>query len=145
MLPTMRLHNQKWLPGLFNDFFENDIMDSRINSTAPAINVIENENEYRLEVAAPGMTKEDFSVRLNEEGDLIINMEKKSEKNEKDEENGHYLRREFSHTKFQQTMLLPENAEHDKINAKVENGVLFVNIPKKKNEKESYSKAIEIK
>ena len=75
MVPSRR-NNQNWLPGFFNDFFDNDWME-RSNATAPAINVLENEKSYDLELAAPGMTREDFNVTLHENGDLVINMEKK--------------------------------------------------------------------
>ncbi len=140
MLPAR--HNG-WMPDIFNDFFDNTWMD-RPKATAPAINVIETPEAYELELAAPGMTKEDFNVHLDEEGDLVINMEKKAEN--KDGRKGHYLRREFSYTKFQQTMLLPEDADREAIEAKVENGVLTVNIPKiRKVEVEKAKKQIEVK
>lgn len=126
MLPSRHYSNQ-WIPEVFNDLFNNDWM-TRSNATAPAINVLENENSYELELAAPGMTKEDFKVTLDADGDLVIEMEKKVENNAK--ERGHYLRREYSYTKFQQTMLLPEDADRDKIDAKVLNGELKVSIPK---------------
>ncbi|MFA6592470.1 MAG: Hsp20/alpha crystallin family protein [Bacteroidales bacterium] len=143
MIPSRRVYNQNWLPSIFNDFFDNDWME-KTNATAPAINVIENENSYDLELAAPGMTKDDFHVSLDDNGDLMINMEKKIEDNEK--KHGHYLRREFSYSKFQQTMLLPDDAESDKIDAHVENGVLKVNIPKKaKTVVDAKKKLIEVK
>lgn len=143
MVPSRRVYNQNWLPSIFNDFFDNDWME-KTNATAPAINVIENENSYDLELAAPGMTKDDFHVTLDDNGDLMINMEKKVEDNEK--KHGHYLRREFSYSKFQQTMLLPDDAESDKIEAHVENGVLKVNIPKKaKTVVDEKKKLIEVK
>ena len=144
MVPSRRMSNHNWLPSIFNDFFDNEWME-RSNATAPAINVLENEKSYDLELAAPGMTKDDFKVTLNEEGDLVINMEKKQENNE-DKKHGHYLRREFSYSKFQQTMLLPEDADKEKINAQVENGVLKVNIPKiVKVQPDSAHKVIEVK
>ena len=116
----------------------------RSNATAPAINVMERENGYELELAAPGMTKEDFKVSLNADGDLVINMEKKHGEDEK--KHGHYLRREFSYSKFQQTMLLPEDADREAIDATVENGVLTISIPKlKKAEPKDSTKLIEIK
>ena len=143
MVPARR-RNQTCLPDIFNDFFDTDWMD-RMNATAPAINVLEDENAYDLEVAAPGMTKEDFKVHINEDGNLVIEMEKKTdEKSEK--RHGHYLRREFSYSQFQQTMVLPEDADKEQISAQVEHGVLKVNIPKiKKNEKEQARKVIEVK
>ena len=136
-------HNQNWMPDIFNDFFDNTWME-RPKATAPAINVLETPEAYQLELAAPGMTKADFDIHLDEDGDLVINMEKKSSENEK--QKGHYVRREFSYTKFQQTMLLPEDADREAIGAKVENGVLAVNIPKiRKVEVEKAKKQIEVK
>ena len=97
--------------------------------TAPAINVIENEKEYEVELAAPGLTKEDFKVHVDEQNNLHIEMEKKSE-NKADKHHGRYLRREFSYEKFQQTLLLPDDVDAEKIEAKVEHGVLNVHLPK---------------
>ena len=142
MLPVRR-NNQTWMPDIFNDFFDNTWME-RPKATAPAINVIEHQDKYELELAAPGMTKADFNVHLDEDGDLVINMEKKTE-NKADANKGHFLRREFSYTKFQQTMLLPDDANRDGIGAKVENGVLTVSIPKvKRVEPEKTHKQIEV-
>ena len=143
MVPSRR-NKQAWLPDIFNDFFDTNWME-RMNATAPAINVLENENGYELELAAPGMTKDDFNVHLDEDGNLVIEMEKKSdEKSEK--KHGHYLRREFSYSKFQQTMVLPDDAEREQISAHVEHGVLNVNIPKVQKAKVDDSKrVIEVK
>lgn len=126
MMPVRK--NQNWLPGIFNDFFDNEWME-RANATAPAINVIENADDYKVELAAPGMTKDDFNVRLDEDNNLVITMEKKQESQE-GKEGRKYLRREFSYSKFQQTMILPDNVDETKISAKVDNGVLTVDIPK---------------
>ena len=118
MVPVRR--NQNWLPSIFNDFLGNDWLAERHNTTAPAVNIIEDENEYKVEVAAPGMTKEDFKVHINEDNELIVTMEKKAEQKEEDKKKGTYLRREFSYTKFQQSLLLPDNVVREKIAAKVE-------------------------
>lgn len=126
MMPVRRTQN--WLPSIFNDFFDNDWM-VKANATAPAINVFETEKEYKVELAAPGMTKEDFNVRIDEENNLVITMEKKTE-NKEEKKEGRYLRREFSYSKFQQTMILPDNVDKEKISAAVENGVLNVQLPK---------------
>jgi Molecular chaperone (small heat shock protein) len=137
MLPISRTQN--WMPSIFNDFFDNDWM-GRANATAPAINVIEDDNNYKIEVAAPGMTKEDFNVHVDEDNNLIITMEKKQESHE-GKKNSRYLRREFSYSKFEQTMILPDDVDKNNISAKVENGVLDIDIPKlteaqiKKNQK----------
>ena len=143
MLPARR-NNQVWVPDIFNDFFDNSWME-RPKATCPAINVLETPDAYQLELAAPGMTKSDFDVHLDEEGDLVINMEKKQDKKEGDAHKGHYVRREFSYTKFQQTMLLPDDTNREAIGAKVENGVLTVTMPKvKKVEAEKAKKQIAI-
>ncbi|WP_417016177.1 Hsp20/alpha crystallin family protein [Alistipes sp.] len=145
MVPVRR--NQNWLPSIFNDFLNNDWLMDRRNTTAPAVNIIENDDEYKIEVAAPGMTKEDFKVHINEDNELVISMEKHSEEKEEDKKHkGTYLRREFSYTQFQQNLLLPDNVEREKISAKVENGVMSIDIPKKKeSEASAVARQIEIK
>ena len=125
----IRRTNDSWLPDIFNDFFDNSWME-RPTYTAPAINVMETEKEYDVELAAPGLDKEDFKVHVDEDNNLHIEMEKKSE-NKEEKKNGRYLRREFSYEKFQQTLLLPDDVDADKIEAKVEKGVLNVRLPKK--------------
>ena len=124
----IRRNSDNWLPDIFNDFFDNSWME-RPTYTAPAINVIENEKEYEVELAAPGLTKEDFKVHVDEQNNLHIEMEKKTE-NKEGKKHGRYLRREFSYEKFQQTLLLPDDVDAEKIEAKVEHGVLNVLIPK---------------
>ena len=139
MLPVRR-NNQVWVPDIFNDFFDNSWME-RPKATCPAINVLETPEHYQLELAAPGMTKADFDIHLDEDGDLVIKMEKKAH----DESKGNYLRREFSYTKFQQTMLLPDDTDREAISAKVEDGVLTVTMPKvKKVEVEKAKKQITV-
>ncbi|MCD8268349.1 MAG: Hsp20/alpha crystallin family protein [Parabacteroides sp.] len=127
MMPIRK--NQNWLPSIFNDFFDNEWME-KANSTAPAINVIESEKDYKIELAAPGMTKDDFNVRIDDDNCLVISMEKKT-KNKDEKHNGRYLRHEFSYSKFQQTMILPDDVDKEQICAKVENGVLTVDVLKK--------------
>ncbi len=143
MLPVRR-NEQTWLPDIFNDFFNTNWME-KANATAPAINVIENEKSYDVELAAPGLTKDDFKVSLDHEGNLSINMEKKVENNG-EKKHGHYLRREFSYTKYQQLLTLPDDVDKEHIEAKVENGVLNVCLPKVvKAAPEDTHKAIEVK
>lgn len=143
MMPVRR--NQNWLPSIFNDFFDNDWME-KANATAPAINVFETEKEYRVELAAPGMTKDDFNVHIDEDNNLVITMEKKSESKDEDKKEGRYLRREFSYSKFQQTMILPDDVDKEQIAAHVENGVLNIELPKfTEQEKAKSKKVIDIK
>ena len=81
MMPMMRTNS--WIPTVFNDLFDADYMP-KANATAPAINVKESDKAYTVELAAPGMKKEDFNVHINDEGNLIIKMESKQEKKEEE-------------------------------------------------------------
>ena len=142
MMPTRKYYNQNWLPSIFNDFFDNNWME-KANATAPAINVVESDKDYKVEVAVPGMTKEDFNIHLGDENELVISMEKKVEN--EDKENKKYLRREFSYTKFQQSLYLPDNVDKEKITASVANGVLTIELPKySQEEKAKINRVIEI-
>ncbi len=130
MTPTNR--KNQWLPDVFNDFFDNYYMP-KTNATAPAINVKESDTDYEVEVAAPGMTKDDFNVHINQDGDLTIKMECKKETKDEDKK-VHFLRREFAYSKFEQTLILPDDVDKNEISAKVNDGVLTVVLPKIKKE-----------
>ena len=139
----MRRYEQNWLPEIFNDFFANDWM-TRTNATAPAINVIEDDKDYKVEVAAPGMNKEDFKVNVTDDNYLVLTMEKKNESKDEDKKRK-YLRREFSYHRFEQSLALPENVNKDEIKATVNDGILTIDIPKVKvAEKKPVVKQIEI-
>ena len=146
MMPVRR--TQGWLPGILDDFFGNECVD-KTSSTAPAVNVIETDKEYKVEIAAPGLTRDDFKIDINEDNELTVSMEKKVEKNEESEKEGKkhtYLRREFSYSSFRQRMILPDNVNVDNIDAKMENGVLTIDIPKKtEEEKRKNMRQIDIK
>ncbi len=139
-----RFNDQNWFPTLFNDFFDNDFwMTNRKNNlTAPAVNVLDEEKEYKVEIAAPGMTKDDFQIKIDNDNNLVITLEKKTEtkegdKNEKKDAKkaGKYLRREFSYSHYQQAFSLPEDIDKQKITAKMEHGVLTIDIPKTEPQK----------
>jgi HSP20 family protein len=127
---------------VFNDLFDTDFM-AKASATAPAINVKETDKAYTVELAAPGMKKEDFNVHINDEGNLLIKMEKHEEKKEEDK-SARYLRREFAYSKFEQTLILPDDVEKDQIKARVEHGVLTVELPKHEEQKVKVSRQIEI-
>ena len=144
--------NQNWLPEVFNTLFDTDMFPAKVNTTSPAINVIERENEYSVEIAAPGMTREDFKVTLDQEQNLVVDLEKKVENPAETEEvkdtkpSGRYLRREFSYTKFHQTLLLPEDVDREGISASCEHGVLTVTLPKLTPEQKTQeARVIEVK
>ena len=122
--------NQEWLPNLFNEIFDNNLYErASVRATTHAVNVLEKEHEYLVEVAAPGMTKNEFKVNLDEDENLVVALEKEANKEEEGKKM-HYLRREFSYSQFRQTMILPDDVDKEKISAKVENGVLSVILPK---------------
>ncbi len=140
----MRTENRNyWLPELFNDLMNVGFNVPKASTTAPAINVLEDESAYVVEVAAPGLKKEDFFVNINDEGNLIIKMEQKNEKKE-EEKKMHYLRREFSYTKYEQTLILPDDVDKEKIAARVSDGILTVDLPKIEETKVKVARAIEI-
>lgn len=136
------------VPSFLDRFFDGDVMDWNTrnfagnNSTLPAVNVKENDNEFMIEVAAPGMKKNDFRVNY-ENGLLMISSERKDEKQEKEGEK--VTRCEFSYQSFQRSFSVPESVVNaDKIAAKYENGILHVALPKREEIKPKPAKEIKI-
>ena len=116
-----------------------------MNATAPATNIKESDKDYTMEVAAPGLKKEWVRVNIDNDGNLNIAIENKMEHKNEDKHE-HYLRREFSYSNYQQTYTLPEDADREKISAKVADGVLEVQIPKLTPKEETKAtKNIEVK
>ena len=139
---TSLMRTNGWLPTVFEDFFNTDFMP-RANTTAPAVNVKENETAYVMELAAPGIKKEYCRISINDDGNLCIAIENKMEHKDEDKKH-HYLRREFSYSNYEQNYTLPEDVDKEGIAAKVENGILTVTLPKVKKEEKKEAKAIEI-
>ena len=141
-------NDNNWMSNFFNDFFETDMMP-RMNATAPAVNVKESDKGYVMEIAAPGLKKEYCRVSIDKDGNLNLKIEDKFEHKEEDkaeDKKEHYLRREFNYSNYEQTYVLPEDVDKEKISAKVENGILTIDLPKmsKEAEKED-NKSIEVK
>ncbi|WP_396266764.1 Hsp20/alpha crystallin family protein [Hallella absiana] len=141
-------NDNNWMSNFFNDFFDTDMMP-RMNATAPAVNVKESDKGYVMEIAAPGLKKEYCRVSLDKDGNLNLKIEDKFEHKEEDkaeDKKEHYLRREFNYSNYEQTYVLPEDVDKEKISAKVENGILTIDLPKmsKEAEKEE-NKSIEVK
>lgn len=130
-----------WLPEVFNDFFNYNYPTRSANATTPAVNVTENNEGYTMQVAAPGMTKDDFHVSLDAEGNLMVKMDKQAEEKE---QNSHYVRREWSFSKWEQTYTLPEDVDKDKIEAHVADGVLTIKLPKVGKDESQVSRSIQI-
>ena len=140
-LPVLRTNNNL-LDNAFNDLFDDSSM-KRMNSTAPAVNVREDETAYIMEVAVPGIKKEFCRVDINNDGDLNIAIENKMEHKE-DNKKERYLRREFSYTNYQQTYSLPDNVNKEGISAKVTDGVLTIQLPKIEKVEQKVQRKIEV-
>lgn len=143
MVPVLKNRNR--LPNWFDDFFGDDLMTGWNKQFAtPSVNIIENENCFRIEVAAPGMTRENFRVCVDEGNELVVALEKSSDgtghdkpKDEHKPEKDTYLRREFSYGSFRRSFILPENVDRSKIAATMKNGVLTVDLPKREESKQT--------
>ena len=138
------LRNKRFLPSFDDDMFGKDFLrdffDFESNPSVPDVNVKEGKDQYTIEVAAPGMDKKDFNVDV-QNNMLVISSEKESKDEDKDD---NYLRREFSYTSFQRSFSIPETVDAENIKAKYDNGVLYVELPKKKEAVEKASKQIKI-
>ncbi|MDR6301445.1 Hsp20/alpha crystallin family protein [Mesonia maritima] len=135
-----------WLPSIFDDMFKTDWLGgtSNVNNigvSIPAVNIKESEDNFLVEVAAPGKTKEDFNIELDNDV-LTISSEEKKENTQ--EEKGKFTRREFSYSTFKRAFSLPETVESAKISASYENGVLLINLPKREEAKVQTKRMIEI-
>ena len=105
-------------------------------SQCTGLNVIENEKNYELEFAVPGLKKEELNLQVDADGVMSISMVHKNEDNKEDKKRN-YIRREFSYQEFNQSYILPDDADREKISAKVENGVLTIDVPKLPAEKQA--------
>ena len=137
------------MPALFNDLFTRDVWNwglnnnSNTNTTIPALNIKESEDAYEIELAAPGMKKDDFNVELD--GNMLIIKSERKNEDDQQKENGKYSRKEFSYQSFQRMLQLPkEVVDSEKIAAKYVDGVLRLSIPKKEEAKPRPPRMIQI-
>ncbi len=139
MLPTIT--RRSFRPFYMSDFFNDDFFPvTTSKTTLPAVNIREDEKNYVLDLAIPGIDKKDLKIDVNEDI-LTISSEVK---NESEEKNNGYKRKEFSYSAFSRSFYIPENADRDKIGANYKDGVLSVTLPKQTEEKNKISKTIEI-
>lgn len=140
MLPMLRTN---W-PSLVDEFFGSDLLNNVFEGytgvNAPAVNIVEGKEDFRIEVAAPGLDKKDFKINL-ENNVLTISSEKENKKEEKE---GKYMRREFSYSTFKRSFSLPETVESEKISANHKDGILFISIPKREEAKVKPARQIAI-
>lgn len=144
---TLARRSENFLPSLFDRFFNSDLMDwnltnfSSTNTTLPAVNVKETDDDYILEVAAPGMSKKDFKINF-QNNVLTISSEKQEEKDEKEDS---YTRREFCYQSFQRSFTVPHNdVDSEKISAAYADGILSVKLPKREEIKPKPAREIKI-
>ncbi len=140
MLPTItkRSFRPFYMPDIFNDGFFSGFADK--TNSMPAVNIRENEKSYLLDLAIPGIDKKDLKIDINEDV-LTISSETK---NETEESNDGYRRKEFSYSSFCRNFYIPENVNRDKIEANYKDGVLAVSLPKQEEEKNKITREIKI-
>jgi len=142
MLPVFRSRN---LPDLFDEFFNGNLLPNYVEDgvwkSTPAVNIFENSEKFEIEVAAPGLEKEDFKIDLKNDH-LLVYSEKKEKKEEK--EKGKVVRSEFKYSSFQRSFALPKEVDGSAIKATHKNGVLTIELPKKTEYKENWSRQIDI-
>ena len=133
----------RWKPTLLDELFDDRWFNfDTFNQTFPAVNTIEKDNQYLLEIAVPGMDKKDFEIEI--QNDLIsISSISKQEKEVKDYLN--YNRQEFNYNSFHRTFSLPKEVDQSKIKAIYSNGILTITLPKLKEVISKSKKLIEVK
>ncbi|UJH92207.1 Hsp20/alpha crystallin family protein [Antarcticibacterium sp. 1MA-6-2] len=146
-MSLVKRNEANWLPSVFDDMFKTDWLGgttngNNIGTSIPAVNIQETDENFLVAVAAPGKTKEDFKIELDN-GVLTISSEIKQE-NESNEKNGRYTRREFSYSSFRRAFSLPDSVDNEKISASYKNGVLEISLPKREEAKVQPKRSIEI-
>lgn len=144
---TLIRYNNRF-PRFFDDFLSKELDNwfegnHSTKATLPAVNIKETEGGYELEVAVPGMKKEDFKVELNH--DVLTISSEKEHKNEENDKEGKYTKREFRYQAFKRSFQLPEGkVDGEKIQAKYEDGILYLSLPKKEEVKPKPARQIEV-
>ena len=142
MLPVFKTRS---LPGLFDEFFNGNLLPNYIEEGAwkstPAVNIYETNEKFEIEIAAPGLEKEDFKIDLKNDY-LLVYSEKKDKKEEK--EKGKVVRSEFRYSSFQRSFALPKDIDATAIQATHKNGILIIELPKRVEQKDSLVRQIEI-
>ena len=142
MIPMIRKHS--CLPGSSDEFFGKDLLQDFFATTSnynmPAVNITESKDDFKINVAAPGLSKEDFKIDLHNK--ILTLSSEKEEKNE--ESNDKFTRREFSYSSFKRSFGLPDMVDGEKINATYKDGILSIEIPKREEAKEKPARQITV-
>jgi len=135
--------------GLLDDFFSRELSPimGRMRASSPAVNIRETNDKYVLEVAAPGMAKEDFNIEVTPSNVLVISSEKREERKEDSEQEndkGRFSLREFSYSSFSRSFTLPDTVDAENIKASYRDGVLEVGLPKRAESELKQKRTIQI-
>ncbi|MBZ9731303.1 Hsp20/alpha crystallin family protein [Salegentibacter sp. JZCK2] len=146
-MSLIKRNEANWLPSVFDDMFKTDWLGGTTNvnsigTSIPAVNIQETEDNFSVEVAAPGMAKDMFNIELDNDV-LTISSEDKKEK-ETTEKNGRYTRKEYSYSNFKRAFSLPDSVDSEKISAAYNDGVLEILLPKREEAKVQAKRMIDI-
>jgi HSP20 family protein len=141
-MKIMKWHNEPNFIDLWNNFFENETYTPGFHRycTAPAANIVEHEGDFQIDLAVPGMNKDDFKIDV--ENNLLTVSSEKQAQNEENDKN--YTRKEFAYGSFSRSFTLPKSVNTDNINATYKNGILQIVLPKKEEEKVKVKREITI-
>jgi HSP20 family protein len=143
MLPTLRSRFN--MPSIFDEFFGKEFnpgfFEDRASMSVPAVNVLEDPDNFKIEVAAPGLEKKDFKIDLDNN---VLTISSEKEYKHEDEKDGKYMRREFAYASFKRSFTLPESVDADKIKANYKEGLLYISIPKREEAKQKPPRQISI-
>jgi len=133
------------MPSFFDEFFGKELnpglFEDRANMSVPAVNVIEDPDNFKIEVAAPGLDKKDFKIDLDNN---VLTISSEKEYKHEDEKDGKFMRREFAYSSFKRSFTLPESVDAEKIKANYKEGLLYINIPKREEAKQKPPRQISI-
>lgn len=146
-MSLIKRNEANWLPSVFDDMFKTDWLGGtsnmgNIGTRIPAVNIQETEDNFMVSVAAPGKSKKEFNIELD--NSILTISSEENESQQSTEENGRFTRKEFNYNNFQRAFTLPETVESDKISASYENGVLEIMLPKKEEAKQQAKRMIQI-
>lgn len=144
---AVKRNEANWLPSVLENMLKTDwaggtTYQNKLGINIPLVNILETEDCFRVDVAAPGMTREEFNIELDNDILTISSNDKKEEENNGKQES--YTRKEFSYTNFKRAFSLPETVNYENISASYENGILVINLPKKEEAKVQPKRMIEI-
>ena len=140
-MTIIRWHNRPMFSSMLNEMMDRNLTTGfeKNCGCVPATNILEDEKQYEIQLAAPGMKKEDFNLNV-ENNVLSVSYEKKEDEKQEDS----YLRREFGMDSFTRSFSIPKTTDGEKISARYEQGILFISIPKLNPEKARLTRSIEI-